>query len=135
MALVAALPAAPAGAQEGERRILVISVPGLTWAEIRDHDLPNIEAFLDDAALADMAPRGVTARATPGAAYLTISAGTRATSDPLVDGQQLAVDQQSAGSTAGEIFERRTGTEPDGTNVSLAWPTLERANAEEPYDA
>jgi hypothetical protein len=135
VALVAALPASPAGAQEGERRILVISVPGLTWAEIRDHDLPNIEAFLDDAALADMAPRGVTARATPGAAYLTISAGTRATSDPLVDGQQLAVDQQSAGSTAGEIFERRTGTEPDGTNVSLAWPTLERANADEPYDA
>ena len=135
VALVAALPAAPAGAQEGERRILVISVPGLTWAEIRDHDLPNLEAFLGDAALADMAPRGVTARATPGAAYLTISAGTRATSDPLVDGQQLAVDQQSAGSTAGEIFERRTGTEPDGTNVSLAWPTLERANADEPYDA
>ena len=82
-----------------------------------------------------MAPRGVSPRATPGAAYLTISAGTRATSDPLVDGQQLAVDEQSAGSTAGEIFERRTGTEPDGTYVSLAWPTLERVNADEPYDA
>jgi hypothetical protein len=135
VALIACLPAAPAGAQERARRVLVISVPGLTWAEVRDHDLPNIEAFLDDAALADMAPRGVSARATPGAAYLTISAGTRATSDPLVDGQQLAVDEQSSGSTAGEIFERRTGTGPDGTYVSLAWPTLERVNADEPYDA
>ncbi|HET6663059.1 MAG TPA: hypothetical protein VFG94_02320 [Acidimicrobiales bacterium] len=135
VALVAGLPGARAGAQEREQRILVISLPGLTWAEVRDNDLPNIEAFLDDAALADMAPRGVSARATPGAAYLTISAGTRASSDPLVDGQQLAVDQQSAGSTAGEIFERRTGTEPDGTYVSLAWPTLERVNADEPYDA
>jgi hypothetical protein len=135
VALVGGLPAAPAGAQERDQRILVISVPGLTWAEVRDHDLTNIEAFLDGAALADMAPRGVSARATPGAAYLTISAGTRATSDPFVDGQQLAVDEQSAGSTAGEIFERRTGTEPDGTYVSLAWPTLERVNADEPYDA
>jgi hypothetical protein len=135
VALVAGLPTAAAGAQEGDRRVLVISVPGLTWAEIRDHDLPSIEAFLGGAALADMAPRGVSARAAPGAAYLTISAGTRAASDPLVDGQQLAVDQQSAGSTAGEIFERRTGTEPDGTYVSLAWPTLERVNADEPYDA
>ncbi|MGH9228174.1 MAG: hypothetical protein ACRD07_05465 [Acidimicrobiales bacterium] len=134
MALVAGFPAAPAGAQERDRRILVISVPGLTWTEVRDHDLPNIEGFLDGAGLADMAPRGVSARATPGAAYLTISAGTRATSDPDVDGQQLAVDQRSAGSTAGEIFERRTGTEPDGTYVSLAWPTLERVNADEPYD-
>jgi hypothetical protein len=135
VALVAGLPATPAGAQEREQRILVISLPGLTWAEVRDHDLPNIEAFLDGAALADMAPRGVSARATPGAAYLTMSAGTRASSDPLIDGQQLAVDQQSAGSTAGEIFERRTGTEPDGTYVSLAWPTLQRVNADEPYDA
>lgn len=117
------------------RRVLLISVPGLTWAEVADHDLPNIEAFLADAALADMAPRGVSPRATSGAAYLTISAGSRATSDPLVDGQQLAVDQQSAGSTAGEIFERRTGTEADGTYVSLAWPTLVRANARQPYDA
>jgi hypothetical protein len=127
---------AGAGAQEGDPRILVISVPGLTWAEVQDHDLPNIEAFLEDAALADMAPRGVSPRATPGAAYLTLSAGARATSDPLLDGQQLGVDQQSAaGSTAGEIFELRTGTEPDGTYVSLAWPTLERVNADEPYDA
>ncbi|HZA77728.1 MAG TPA: hypothetical protein VE623_15210 [Acidimicrobiales bacterium] len=133
---VGAAAAAPAGAQAGDDgRILVISVPGLTWAEVQDHDLPNIERFLEGAALADMAPRGVSPRATPGAAYLTISAGARATSDPLVDGQQLAVDQQSAGSTAGEIFERRTGTEPDGTYLSLAWPTLERVNADEPYDA
>ena len=133
--LAAGLPAAPAGAQAHDQRILVISVPGLTWAEVRDHDLPNIEAFLDDAALAAMAPRGVLARSTPGGAYLTISAGARATSDPLVDGQQLAVDDQSAGSTAGEIFQRRTGTRPAGTYVSLAWPTLERVNANEPYDA
>jgi hypothetical protein len=135
VALATGLPATPAGAQERDRRILVISVPGLTWAEVRDHDLPNIEAFLEGAALADMAPRGVLARSTPGGAYLTISAGARATSDPLVDGQQLAVDEQSAGSTAGEIFQRRTGTRPAGTYVSLAWPTLESVNADEPYDA
>ena len=115
--------------------MLVISVPGLTWAEVRDHDLPAIEGLLAESALADMAPRGVTARATPGAAYLTISAGTRATSDPLVDGQQLALGEQAGGSSAGEIFERRTGVRPDGSYVALAWPTLERVNAREPYDA
>ncbi|HKH24042.1 MAG TPA: hypothetical protein VKA42_01170 [Acidimicrobiales bacterium] len=136
--------ASPSGGRGGEGtsgdpedapRLLVLSVPGLTWADVDEHDVPNIEAFLDGAALADLAPRGVSPRSTPGAAYLTISAGSRATSDPLVDGQQLAVDEQSAGSTAGEIFERRTGLAPDGTYVSLAWPTLVRTNAGEPYDA
>ena len=64
-----------------------------------------------------------------------MSAGTRATSDPLVDGQQLALGEQSGGSSAGDIFERRTGVEPDGRYVALAWPTLQRVNAREPYDA
>ncbi len=116
-------------------RVLVISVPGLTWAEVRDHDLPAIEGLLDQSALADMAPRGVSARSTPGAAYLTISAGTRAASDPLIDGQQLALGEQAGGSSAGEIFQRRTGVQPDGSYVALAWPTLQRVNADEPYDA
>ncbi len=130
--------AAPAGAQAVDPapgRVLLISVPGLTWAEVQDHDLPAIESLLADSALADMAPRGVSPRATPGAAYLTISAGSRATSDPLVDGQQLALGEQAAGSSAGDVFERRTGVEPDGRYVALAWPTLERVNARQPYDA
>ena len=140
LALVAG-PAGPAGAAPGRdtdgraQRVLVISVPGLTWAEVRDHDLPAIEGLLEGSAMADMAPRGVSARSTPGAAYLTISAGTRAGADPLVDGQQLALGEQAGGSSAGDIFERRTGVEPDGSYVALAWPTLQRVNAREPYDA
>jgi hypothetical protein len=128
--------ASPAAADEPPvDRVLLISVPGLTWAEVRDHDLPAIEGLLEQSALADMAPRGVSARSTPGAAYLTISAGTRAISDPLVDGQQLALGEQAGGSSAGEIFTRRTGVEPDGSHVALAWPTLQRVNGREPYDA
>ena len=125
----------PAGADESAGRVLVITVPGLTWAEVRDHDLPAIGSLLDGAALANLAPRGVEARPTPGAAYLTISAGTRATSDPRVDGQQLAVDEETGGSSAADVFTRRTGVEPDAGYVALAWPTLERRNADQPYEA
>ena len=132
-----------AGAQDGDDteredtgidRVLVVSVPGLTWAEVRDHDLPAIEGLLEASALADMAPRGQRP-VHAGRAYLTISAGTRAASDPLVDGQQLALGEQAGGSSAGDIFERRTGVRPDGRYVALAWPTLQRVNAREPYDA
>jgi hypothetical protein len=146
VAALAALPslAAPAGAQSAAQevaddaaaeRVLIISVPGLTWSEVREHDLPAIEGLLEQSATADMAPRGVSARSTPGAAYLTISAGTRSAGDPLIDGQQLALGEQAGGSSAGEIFARRTGVEPDGSYVALGWPTLQRVNAGEPYDA
>lgn len=115
-------------------RVLVVSVPGLTWADLRDHDLPALEAFADDAALADLAPRSVVARSGPGDAYLTISGGSRATTAPGVDGQVLGVDERSSGSAAGDIFQRRTGEPPAGPYVSLTWPTLERVNGRQPYE-
>jgi hypothetical protein len=126
---------APPPPERPDARALLLSLPGLTWAEVQDQDLPNLEALFADAALADLAPRGVLARSAPGGAYLTISAGARATTELGIDGQQLGVDEQSAGSAAGEIFQRRTGTHPDGDFVSLAWPALERVNAAQPYDA
>ncbi|MFP5257342.1 MAG: hypothetical protein ACLGI8_16015 [Acidimicrobiia bacterium] len=130
--------AAPLTAAAGEapaRRVLVISLPGLTWADVEAHDLPNLEAFFAGAALADLAPRGVSPRSGPGDAYLTISAGSRATTERATDGQVLALDETSSGSAAGEIFSRRTGLVPDGDYVALAWPALERANDRQPYDA
>src|SRR3546814_2164591 len=97
--------------------MFVMSVPGLTWTEIERYDLPNLEAFFATAGLADLAPRGVSARSGPGDAYLTISAGSRATTERSVDGKVLALDDLSSGSAAGEIFRRRTGLVPDGNHV------------------
>lgn len=132
-----ALTVPPGAAQQPEDggRLLVVSMPGVTWADVAAHDLPALEAFLADAAVADLAPRGVSPRSGPGDAYLTISAGTRSTTERTIDGQVLALDEQSSGSAAGDIFGRRTGLTPDGDFVALAWPALVRANRGEPYDA
>ena len=135
-AVVALVPApAAAGEEEGVGRMFVFSVPGLTWSESADHPLPELDAFFADAALADLAPRSVAHRSTPGEAYLTISAGTRATSDELVDGQVFSVEARAGDSAAGEVFQRRTGVTPRGEFVALGWPTLDRANDRQPYDA
>ncbi|WP_421120072.1 hypothetical protein ACE2AJ_01585 [Aquihabitans daechungensis] len=115
-------------------RLLVVSLPGVTWADVQGHELPNLDAFLEDAAMADLAPRSVTPRSGPGDAYLTISGGSRATTVPEIDGQVLAVDEESIGTAAGDIYRRRTGNDPSGPYVSLAWPSLVRANEGEPYE-
>ncbi|MGE3621830.1 MAG: hypothetical protein AB7L84_15345 [Acidimicrobiia bacterium] len=130
------VPTRPAAAQaDRPGRLLVVSMPGLTWSDVRALDLPELEAFFEGAAIADMAPRSVAHRSTPGAAYLTISAGTRTTSDETVDGQVLALDEGDLASPAAEIFERRTGVRPTGEYVALGWPTLLRLNDRQPYDA
>ena len=136
-ALACSVPIHPAGAQaEASRpgRLLVFSMPGVSWADVEQADLPNLDAFVADAALADLAPRSVVARSGPGDAYLTISGGSRAATVPAIDGQVLAVDEESIGTAAGDIYQRRTGNDPAGPYVSLAWPSLERANDAQPYE-
>jgi hypothetical protein len=142
LAAVAAVTVAPAAgaapAADGDTsggRLLILSLPGLTWSEVAAQELPALESLLEGAAVADLAPRGVSPRSGPGDAYLTISAGTRATTERLVDGQVLALDEQSSGSAAGEIFTRRTGLAASGPFVSLSWPALVRRNDRRPYDA
>lgn len=141
LALLLVLPTVAPGAagaapreDRGPRRILVVSLPGVTWADVQQHDLPNLRRFLEGSAMADLAPRSVVARSGPGDAYLTISGGSRATTVPEIDGQVLAVDEESNGTAAGDIYGRRTGNDPAGPYVSLAWPSLERANDAQPYE-
>lgn len=133
---VAALVVAPRASAQGhdDGRLLIVSLPGLTWAEVRSLAPPTLDAFLEDASVADLAPRSVRHSSRPGDAYLTIGGGSRAIGDPLVDGEVLPPDADFAGEPAGGVFERRTGQPASGSAVALPWPALERANAREPYD-
>lgn len=138
LGLAIAVPAAGSmsgGDEPAEGRLLVVSLPGLTWSDVASGDLPALRGFFEDAALANLAPRSVSARARPGNAYLTVSAGSRAASLPSVDGQILAVDEQWLGVQAGEVFRRRTGVDPDGGFVVLNWPRIVKLNEGHPYDA
>ena len=133
--IVAAAPPADAQDDDGGRRMLIVSMPGLTWAEVEYTQMPVLRAFLEDAAMADMAPRSVRHASRPGDAYLTIGAGTRAIGDPSVDGDVLPPDADFAGEAAGGVYQRRTGSAPVGTALALSWPSLVRLNDREPYDA
>src|SRR5690606_36979926 len=66
------------------RRVLVVSLPGVDWDRLRGADLPNLERFVEQAAVADLTTR--IGRRSAGAtdAYLTMGAGTRAVA-PDVD--------------------------------------------------
>lgn len=99
---------------EPVERVLVVSLPGLDWDQVRESDLPNLERFVDGAAVADLTTR--IGRRSAGAtdAYLTMGAGTRAVA-PVVD-TAVAVepDETYGGVPAAELLERRLGTVPGG---------------------
>lgn len=95
-------------------RVLVVSLPGLDWARVRDADMPNLDRFVDGAAVADVTTRIGRQEAGATDAYLTIGSGTRAIA-PVVD-TAVAVEPDEAygGVPADELLERRLGGVPDG---------------------
>ena len=59
-------------------RVVVVSLPGVTWADARSTTMPNLAALADESAIGNLATRIGRRGADPAAAYLTAGAGTRA---------------------------------------------------------
>jgi hypothetical protein len=138
---LAALPAGSAGAEEAPvERVLILSLPSVTWEGVhqaQEDGLPleHLEALFDHSALANLVTRGVGRNPTPGAAYLTISSGTRSVGIDELDGQVFEVDEDFGADSAGEVFQRRTGEPPGQGGVVVAMPQLVAANSGETYEA
>lgn len=58
-------------------RVLVFSIPTLSWADLDRVDAPNIEQLLADSSVADLSVRSVSRRTTAEDGYATLNAGTR----------------------------------------------------------
>lgn len=139
MAIVAGVGVRPAASQAPpdlpSGRLLVFSVPGLSWADLDRLELPALEAFAESAGLANLVPRTVFQRSDAGDAYLTISAGTRAAGVDRVDGEVLRVGEEPTEGNVGDVFERRTGRAITEGSVVLGWPELVGRNDDERFDA
>ncbi len=128
-------PAASARPSRAVHRVLVFSVPDMTWAEMKSAPMPNLRAFLEHAAVGSLAPaRTVNNHPGPADAYMTFAAGTRAVGSPTSDGDQLERDELVNGVPAPQVFQQRTGTKPTGAILSIGYPVLQRLDATLPYD-
>ena len=107
-------------------RVLVVSLPGVSWSDARAGDLPVLDEFVRDAAVGDLATRIGRQRASTTDAYLTIGAGTRALA-PFVDvAVALDPDESYGGIPSGEIIERRLGTVPTGITYMATGAAIDR---------
>ncbi len=59
-------------------RVLVFSVPTLTWEDMETIDLPNLESVLEGSVISNLSVRSVRRRVRPADGYATLGAGTRA---------------------------------------------------------
>ncbi len=122
----AAAAAEPVG--RGAERVLIFTMPGVTWEDVEDARTPAIDGLVDSGAVAAMSVRTAARRTDAARGYLTLGAGNRANvrmGDVLA---QLAfnVEDPFEGGTAGDALRRRTGRAPRGEIVHLGVPMLER---------
>ena len=125
----AALPAR--AGEAGDDRpgpVVVVTAPALRWADLADHDLPNLERFLAGADVALLSLRTIGARTSLGEGYATISAGNRASAGAVDAGLAFEPYERFESGPAAAAYERRMGVEADGQLLQVAFPAINRLN-------
>lgn len=115
-------------------RVLVISVPGMTWSDVSADATPNLHDLVGRAAIGDVSTRIGTFRQSATAAYLTLGAGTRSVVPEVDRGVALNPGEVHGGVPAAELVQRRTGRPPEGIAYVPVGATVE-ANADSPFDS
>jgi hypothetical protein len=108
---------APLGRAE---RVLVFSVPTLSWADLEGVDAPHITGLLSQSVVADLSVRSVSRHVTPADGYATFGAGTRTSGTPFA----------SLAFAAGR--PRQAGSDADGDPVEAPAQTFDPAPGEDP---
>ncbi len=124
---------------EHAQRVLVLSLPSVSWEDLDLAQLPNLRQLFEQGAVADLTVRGAARHPTPGDGYVTIGAGARSVSRALEGGQCFQADERFQGGPAGDALALRTGLETStlGRNsvVCLAQPAIVSRNGHLLYDA
>jgi hypothetical protein len=115
-------------------RVLIVSLPGLDWDGAQAADLPHLDEFAGEAAVADMATRIGRRNATSTDAYLTLGAGTRAIAPTVDTAVAVDADETYGGVPASELVNRRLGEVPRGISYLAIGPAID-ANEHSPFGA
>ncbi len=90
-------------------RVLLLSVPGLSWADLQSADLPHLRRLLAGSANGALIARTARGFGQIADGYATLGAGTRSASDAITGGLGFEPSERFGTTTAGEAFALRTG--------------------------
>ena len=114
-------------------RLLILSLPAVSWPDLQAADLPHLRRLLDQSAVANMVTRTGGSRNSVGAGYLTLGAGSRAEGDDFLAGQAFDADERFGTLRAADVFAQRTGRQVTGGLLNLSVEALTTQNAEGRY--
>ena len=119
-------------------RVLILSLPTITWSDLQRVRTPNLDRIFAKGAVGNLVTNGVQ-RPTPLAdGYLSLGAGARATAGVAGNnstGLGFGVDEKFGRDDAGTVFRSRTGTPPGDGLVYMDINDVTETNDGELYGA
>jgi hypothetical protein len=115
-------------------RVLVLSLPAVSWSDVAASDAPHLKALLGQAAVADLVTRAGGRRNSAASGYATLGAGGRASAVNPLAGQAFEPSEPYGATSARDVFRQRTGLTVDDGIVHLGIDALSRENAAGVYD-
>lgn len=104
----------PAPLDRPVNRLLVVSLPGVSWADVRAGALPTLTALSEHSAVGNLSTRIGRRGASTTDAYLSMGAGTRALAPRVDVAVALDAGESYGGVPTEEILRRRLGRVPAG---------------------
>jgi hypothetical protein len=110
-------------------RVLIVSLPGVAWEDVRAGELPTLAALVEGSAIGDLSTRIGRRGASTTDAYLSIGAGTRAIAPGVDVAVALDPDESYGGVRSEDILRRRLGRVPAGVAYLPVGAALDRNEA------
>ena len=108
------------------QRVLVISLPATSWADIEAADAPHLRQLLADSAVADMVTRAAGRKSSIAGGYTTLGAGGRASAVTPLAGQAFETTRAlRRDAPPGDVYRQRTGLTVTGGIVHLGIDALD----------
>jgi hypothetical protein len=126
--------AATSSGTEPVSRVLVLSLPATSWADVQAGDAPHLRALFSESAIANMITRTAGRKSSIAAGYTAFGAGGRASAATPLAAQAFETDEPYGDTTAGAVYQQRTGREASGGIVHVGIEALKTENADGLYD-
>jgi hypothetical protein len=110
-------------------RVLIISLPAVSWGDVQAAQVPNLDALFAKSAIGGMITRTAGKRSSAAAGYTAIGAGGRASAVTPLAPQAFEPAEAYGRTTAAKVYHQRTGQDADGAIVHLGIAALKQENA------
>lgn len=117
-------------------RVLVLSIPTLTWDRVADDEPQHLTELFERSAIASASVRTIGVDTNLGEGYATIGAGNRSSVPLKYAGLAFPPDAEYDGEPVADVYERRFGMAPgDADVVQLGAAAIQHRNDDLLYGA